>query len=185
MSRSDLARFKRRVPVMKQATLPGVLFLVMLILFCAQARAQTTDGGEGLKLRLVIPNPEICVDSKSLALEVVIANDTSQPIAIYKSSLSEFAFTSESRNHSTSTFLAFEDDKDVVAGAAKESPITIEPHSSVVIPLSYDVSGKFFYGADVYSLRVGYRDIVKRAASNAFNGHEKSNAALFRRIPCE
>jgi len=171
---------------MKQATLSvGALFVVMLILFFGQVGAQTTDGGEGLKLRLVIPDPEICVDSKSLALEVVITNDTSQPIAIYKSSLSEFAFTSESRNHSTSTLQAVEDDKDVVAGAAKESPITIGPHSSVVIPLSCDVSRKFFYGADVYSLRVGYRDIVKRAASNAFNGHEKSNAALFRRIPCE
>ena len=43
----------------------------------------------------------------------------------------------------------------------------------------------FFYGADVYSLQVGYRDIKTHADPNAFNGHEKSNVALFRRIPCE
>ena len=172
----------------KVAASAGVCFALILIVLCAQSTPQSVDDGSGLKLRLVIPNPEICVDSKSLAFEVVLTNEGSQPVAVYKSSLSEFAFTSESRDRSTRTLQAFEDNKDLehlVAGAAKESPITIEPHTSIVVPLKYSISATFFYGADVYSLQVGYRDIKTHADSNAFNGHEKSNVTLFRRIPCE
>ena len=164
----------------------GVLFALILIPALAQSK-QPVDTGSSLKLRLVIPNPEVCVDSKSLAFEVVLTNEDSQPVAIYKSSLSEFAFTSQIRNGKTSTHQVFEDDKDAPESSrgTTESAITIQPHSSIVVPLKYSVSETFFYGADVYSLQVGYRDIKTHADLNAFKGHEKSNVALFRRIPCE
>jgi hypothetical protein len=164
----------------------GVLFGLIVVPILAQSKPEPLDTGSGLKLRLVIPNPEICVDSKSLAFEVVLTNDDSHPVAVYKSSLSEFAFTSQTRNGKTSTHQGLEDEKDVPESSwsTRESPITIQPHSSVVVPLKHDVSATFFYGADVYSLQVGYRNII-HTDSNAFNGHEKSNVALFRRIPCE
>jgi hypothetical protein len=165
----------------------GVLFVLIVVPIVAQSKPEPADTGSGLKLRLVIPNPEICVDSKSLAFEVVLTNLDSQPVAVYKSSLSEFAFTSERRDRSIRTLQVFEDNKDAPESSRGtiESAITIQPHSSVVVPLNHDVSATFFYGADVYSLQVGYRDIKTHADSNTFNGHEKSNVALFRRIPCE
>ena len=167
----------------------AVVFALVVVPIVAQSKPEPADTGSGLKLRLVIPNPEICVDTKSLAFEVVLTNEDSQPVAVYKSSLSEFAFTSQSRDRQTSTYQVLEDDKDLerlrVAGARKESAITIQPHSSVVVPLKYTISATFFYGADVYSLQVGYRDIKTHPDPNAFKGHEKSNVALFRRIPCE
>jgi hypothetical protein len=165
----------------------GVLFALTVIPIVAQSKPEPADMGSGLKLRLVIRNPEICVDSKSLAFEVVLTNEDNQPIAVYKSSLSEFAFTSQVRNGKTSTHQGLEDEKGAPESSrgTRESPITIQPHSSVVVPLKHDVSATFFYGADIYSLQVGYRDIKSHADSNAFKGHEKSNVALFRRIPCE
>ena len=165
----------------------GALLTLILVPAFAQSKPEPVDMGSGLKLRLAIPNPEICINTKSLAFEVVLTNEDSQPIAIYKSSLSEFAFTSQTRNGKTSTHQVLEDDKDASESSrgTTESPITIQPHSSIVVPLKHDVSAAFFYGADVYSLQVGYRNIKTHADSNAFNGHEKSNVALFRRIPCE
>ena len=165
----------------------GVVFAVIVVPMVAQSKSGPADTGSGLKLRLVIPKPEICVDSKSLAFEVVLTNEESQPIVVYKSSLSEFAFTSQTHNGKTSTHQVLEDDKDAPESSrgSTESAITIQPHSSVVVGLKHDVSATFFYGADGYSLQVGYRDIKAHADPNAFNGHEKSNVALFRRIPCE
>ena len=164
----------------------GVLLVLIVVPMLAQSKPEPADTGSGLKLRLVIPNPEICVDSKSLAFEVVLTNESSEPVAVYKSSLSEFAFTSESHNRSLSTLQVFEDDKDAPASrrGTTESAFTLQPHSSVVVPLKHDVSATFFYGADVYSLRVGYRNVKAPTDRNAFNGYEKSNVALFRRIPC-
>ena len=165
----------------------GVVFALIVVPTVAQSRPEPVDTGSGLKLRLVIPNPEICINSKSLAFEVVLTNEDSQPISVYKSSLSEFAFTSQTRNGKTSTHQVLEDAKEAPESSwgTTESAITIQPHSSIVVPLKYSVSDTFFYGADVYSLQVGYRDIKTHADPNAFNGHEKSNVALFRRIPCE
>ena len=165
----------------------GVVFALIVVPIVAQSKPEPVDTGSGLKLRLVIPNPEICVDTKSLAFEVVLTNEDSQPVAVYKSSLSEFAFTSQTRNGKTSTHQVLEEDKDEPESSRSttESAITIQPHSSVVVPLKYSISATFFYGADVYSLQVGYRDIKTHTDPNAFNGHEKSNVALFRRIPCE
>ncbi len=172
----------------KVAVSAGVCIALLLIVLCAKSTPQSVDAGSGLRLRLVIPNPEICVDSKSLAFEVVLTNEGSQSLAVYKSSLSEFAFTREKREEGKTTIQRFEDDKDTpteASAAAKEQPITIKPHSYIVIPFKYDISATFFYGGDVYSITVGYRDIATRAAGNAFVGHEKSNVALFRRIGCE
>ena len=172
----------------KVAASAGVCFALILIVLCAQSTPQSVDDGSGLKLRLVIPNPEICVDSKSLAFEVVLTNEGSQPVAVYKSSLSEFAFTSETRIGKYEYSQGLEDDKEAPehgSRGTRNQAITIQPHSSIVVPLKYSVSATFFYGADVYSLQVGYRDIKTHADSNAFNGHEKSNVTLFRRIPCE
>ncbi len=172
----------------KVAVSAGVLLVLTLVVLCAQSTAQSVDAGSGLRLRLVIPNPEICVDSHVLAFEVLLMNEGSQPVAVYKSSLSEFAFTREKREEGKTTIQRFEDDKDTPTeanAAAQERPITIAPHSYVVIPFKNNISATFFYGGDVYSLTVGYRDIATRAASNAFVGHEKSNVALFRRIGCE
>ncbi len=165
----------------------GVLCALVVVPILAQSKPEPGNTGSGLKLRLVLPNPEICVDSKSLAFEVVLTNEGTHPIAVYKSSLSEFAFTSQLRNGKTSTHQGLEDEKDAPESSqgTRESPITIQPHSSVVIPLKHDVSATFFYGADIYSLQVGYRDIKTHADSSAFKGHERSNVALFRRIPCE
>jgi len=166
---------------MKEAARFSAL-LLMIVLICAAGQAQD------LKLRLVIPNPDVCVDSKVLAFEVLLTNEGRQPIVVYKSSLSEFAFTRDKREQSKTTTQKFEDDKDTaedVKAAAKEQPVTIAPHSYLVIPFKHDVSDPFFYGGDVYSLRVGYRDIATRSAKDAFVGHEKSNAVLFRRVGCE
>ncbi len=166
----------------------GVVFALIVVPIVAQSKPEPVDTGSGLKLRLVIPDPNVCVDSKLVAFEIVLMNEGEQPIAVYKSSLSEFVFTRDKREQGKTTTQTFEDDKDTAAeasAAAKDPSITIMPRSYIVIPFKYDVAAAFFYGGDVYSLRVGYRDIATRMAGNAFNGHVKSNAALFRRIGCE
>lgn len=158
----------------------------VLILIIASACA--TMHAQDLKLRLVIPDPDVCVDSRLLVYEIILTNESERPIAVYKSSLSEFVFTRDKREQGKTTTQTFENDKDTgdaLTAAAKEQPITIAPRSYLAMPFKYDVSGPFFFGGDVYSLRVGYRDIATRTAANAFNGHVKSNAVLFRRIGCE
>ncbi len=160
----------------------GFPVLILIIALTSAMHAQD------LKLRLVIPDPDVCVDSRLLAYEIILTNESEQLIAVYKSSLSEFVFTRDKREQGKTTTQTFENDKDTgeaLTAAAKEQPITIAPHSYFAIPFKYDVSGPFFFGGDVYSLRVGYRDIATRTAANAFNGHVKSNAVLFRRIGCE
>ena len=57
----------------------SVVFALIVVPIVAQSKPEPVDTGSGLKLRLVIPNPEICVDSKSLAFEVVLTNEDSQP----------------------------------------------------------------------------------------------------------
>ncbi len=164
----------------------GVVFALIAVPLLAQSKPGPAETGSGLKLRLVIENPEICVDAKSLAFEVVLTNEDSQAVTVYKSSLSEFAFTSQTRSGKTTTHQGLDDYRDEVEkNPAAESSITIQPHSSIVVPLKHSISATFFYGADVYSLQVGYRDIKAHADSDAFKGHEKSNVALFRRVPCE
>jgi hypothetical protein len=172
---------------MKAFVSAGVLLLLISALCFAQSASQASGVQDGMKLQLMIVNPDICVNAKSLPFEVVVTNEASEAFVIYKSSVSEFAFTSETRDRNKRTVQVFEDDKDLSAGgqAAPESPITVQPHSSIVVQLKYDVSGAFFLGGDIYSLQVGYRDVRSNIARNAFNGHEKSNVALFRRIPCE
>ena len=53
----------------------GVVFALIVVPIVAQSKPEPVDTGSGLKLRLVIPNPEICVDTKSLAFEVVLTNE--------------------------------------------------------------------------------------------------------------
>ncbi|HLH06830.1 MAG TPA: hypothetical protein VKW78_06320 [Terriglobales bacterium] len=156
-------------------------FALLVMSLCAIAAAQSE---QELKLRLIVPKPDVCLNDDSLPLEIVLMNEGGKPISVYMSSLSEFSFTSERREQNRSTVQTFNDDKPT-ADAAKASPITIEPHSSLVIPLRHDISAQFFYGADVYSLKVGYRDIAARTAKNAFVGHVTSNFALFRRVDCQ
>ena len=124
----------------------GVVFALIVVPIVAQSKPEPVDTGSGLKLRLVIPDPNVCVDSKLVAFEIVLMNEGEQPIAVYKSSLSEFVFTRDKREQGKTTTQTFEDDKDTAAeasAAAKDPSITIMPRSYIVIPFKYDVAAAF------------------------------------------
>jgi hypothetical protein len=120
-------------------------------------------------------------------MEAVFSNNGDSPISVYASSIYDFWFTKTIIRGKASKVQDHEIRKDVGTGdpALHESPVVLQPHSSIVIPLEYDISDPFFGESATYSVRVSYMKIGTSATPmEAVVGDSESNEVLFQMSEC-
>jgi hypothetical protein len=147
----------------------NVIFLLLVVF--AKSPSLVAGGGSPtrpLQLRLMVPEPEICVGAAILKMDAIFSNNSDSPIAIYKAAIYDFSFTKTVQHDNHSKVESHEKRKDVGTGdpALREAPIVLQPHGTIVVPLEYDVSDPFFCEVATYSVRVRYR----KAATSATAG---------------
>lgn len=164
----------------------GRLLVIALTVLLPLA-AQSGSSRRPLKLRLIVPGPQVCLRAGKLEMEVVFSNDGESPISIYPSSIYDFWFTKTIIKGKQSKVESHEIRKDVGTGdpALHESPVVLQSRSSVVVPLGYDISDSFFGESATYSVRVAYMKLGTSATPvEAVVGDSESNEVLFQMSEC-
>ncbi len=160
----------------------GITLLVPVLV--ARGRSDTVH----LKLRLVVPEPRLCLGEKVLRMEAVFSNEDNEPVSIYKSAISDYEFTKTVVGEKQWVSQDRIDAKDVGTGdpALHEAARVVPAHSSLVVPLEYDISGRFFRQVARYSVLIRYNKMATFAsAKDAFIGSAGSNEVLFETNECK
>jgi hypothetical protein len=162
------------------------LFLFAIVLtVCISVAAQETP--RPLKVRLIVPDPEVCLGVKSLALEAIFSNASDLPVSIYASGIYDYFFIKTVIRGKGSKVESHEDGKDVGTGdpSRHESPVLLQPHASMIFPLQYDISDAFFRESGSYSVRIRYMKLrTVTTQPDAAVGDFQSNEVFFQVNEC-
>jgi hypothetical protein len=162
------------------------LFLLAIALnaFISVAAQETP---KPLKLRLIVPDPEVCLGANSLALEAIFSNTSDLPVSIYASGIYSYSFTKTVIRGKGSKVESHEDGKDVGTGdpSRHESPVLVQPHASIIFPRQYDFSDAFFRESGTYSVRIRYMKLrTVTTQPDAAVGDFWSNEVFFQVSEC-
>ena len=171
--------------VMVNASRRALLLLAIVLSFLSLVVAQKS--AEPLKLRLIVPDPEVCLGTGNLSLEVVFSNTTDSPLSIYSSGIYGYSFIKTVIRSKGSKVESHEDRKDVGTGdpSRHETPILLQPHASIVLPLAYNVSNAYFRESGTYSMHIRYMKLNTAATPpEAVVPDTASNEVLFEMTEC-
>lgn len=174
-------------PAMARANRLTSRLLVMILAIFPPIMSQDRDNTRSLKLRLIVPEPEVCLGTSKLSMEAVYSNPGDLPISVYASSLYDLSFIKTIVRGKQSKVEDHEIRKDVGTGdpARHESPILLPPHSSFVMAVEYDISDPFFGESGIYSVRARYMKMrTINTSDEAVVGDFGSNEVLFQMNDC-
>ena len=179
------AMIKKRVTV--NASRRAIYFLAIVLGTLVPLAAQESSSSRPIKLRLVIPEPNVCQAEKKLPLEVVFSNTGESQISVYKSAIYDFYFTKTIVRGKQAKVEDHDIRKDVGTGdpARHEPPMVLPPNASVVVPLEYEISDSFFHDQGTYSVRIRYMKLKTSVTPDeAVIGDLTSNEVFFLVTEC-
>jgi hypothetical protein len=172
-------------------TVPASKGLILLLLAAFAGflplTAQSGSYARPLKLRLLVPEPRNCIGAGKLKMDAVFSNDGDSPISVYTSTTYDFYFTRTIVRRNQLEVESHETRKDVGTrdSAMHDSPVILQPHVSIVVPLEYDTSDPFFGKSAAYSVSVRYMKNTETATPNeAVALGTESNEVLFEMSEC-
>jgi len=160
------------------------LFAIVLSAFVVVAAQETP---RPLKMRLIVPDPELCLKANNLALEVVLSNTSDSPVSIYTSGIYDYSFIKTVIRSKGSKVESHEDRKDVGTGdpSRHESAVLLQPNASIIFPLQYELSDAFFRESGTYSIRIRYMKLrTVTTQPDAAVGDFQSNEVFFQVNEC-
>lgn len=169
------------------ASISVIFLLVVAVAELPPLVARSGSDTHRVQLRLVIPEPEVCVGTASLKMDAIFSNDSDAPISVYVAAVYDFSFTKTVLRGNHSKVESHERRKDVGTGdpALREAPVVLQPHGSIVVPLKYDISDPFFNETATYSVRARYMKTATSATgADAALGDFGSNEVFFLMSEC-
>lgn len=161
--------------------------LIVLFLVCSQVTNATKPSADDIAIRIVLPQPTVCLGSKSLTLELYITNVGSRDISISREWMLEareywvvydlkegFAriATFQTRSDPISDLNVGRTSVKLPAGAAKRYETTIE------------INDDFFQKPAFYKARVHYWGAIREQNGKFREVRIPSNWVLFEVEPC-
>jgi len=166
----------------------SVIFLLLVALAeLPPVMARSDSPSRPLQLRLVVPEPEVCIGAATLKMDAIFSNNSDSPISVYKAAVYDFSFTKTVLHDNYSKVESHEKRKDVGTGdpALREAPVVLQPHGSIVVPLEYDISDSFFNESATYSVRARYlKTATSATVASAALGDFGSNEVFFLMSEC-
>jgi hypothetical protein len=165
-------------------TISSIIVAFMALLLLPMGRGEEKGP---LQLRLIVPEPNICLGTDRLRMDAVFSNNSDLPISVYETSIYSFLFTKTILRGNRVRVESYEERKNVGTGdlADHETTIVLNPHISIVVPIEHALSDPFFREPATYSVRARYMKIATSSSpANAASGDFTSNEVLFELNEC-
>jgi hypothetical protein len=149
--------------------------IVLLVLFQSPSRAELPPG---IEVRLVSPNPSVCLGSSAVDLEALITNNSGGVAEITPDGIRyglELKKTDKSGK---------EDEHHIVRDIEPDNWEILKPHQTVIVPFKESISGTFFADAGIYQIQIRYGAYERTAKGVQFTRAIKSNVVIFEMKTC-
>ena len=168
----------------------AVILRVLLVLFSGLSAENATEAPLQLRMRVIIPNPSVCLDEGSVTFEAELRNEGKRPIAIHPAAIHygiSFVKHLQITDTVKETSVSYSEVHDMGPMARDQKPVVLEPGSSYVEEFPFRFTEAFFEPNRTYvaTLQYGYFASQRTLGSaDVFRGSLQSNQVMFEVNDC-